>query len=127
MHAHSKWSGRRIGKILRQSVYSNTMSFRPVSYFIHLAKFSTFKNYHLPLKSKLIVNSHNNLWKCINISSRSLLTRMKLHHQDTEASSWYGVLFTTHIQCTGLDSHCSRKQMVIPLEWTEVLSSVLFE
>lgn len=101
------------------------MSFMPVSYFTLLAELNTFKNYHLPLKSKLIVNRHNNLWKCINISSRSLLTRMKFHYQDMKTSSWFGVL--THTQCIGLDIHCSRRQMVIPSAWIEVLNSVLFE
>lgn len=52
---------------------------------------------------------------------------MKCHHQDMKAASWLGMLFTTHIQCTGFDIHCSRKQMVIPLAWIEVLNPVLFE
>lgn len=99
----------------------------PVSYFIHLVNLNTFKNYYLPLKSKLTVNSHNNAWKCINISSRSLLRRMKFHHQDTKASSWFGVLFTTHTQCTGLDIRCSKKQIVIPSAWIKVLNSVLIK
>jgi len=58
-----------------------------------------FNIYHLPLKKTVTATI---IWQCINISSRSLITRVKLHHQDLKAFSWFGVLFTAHTQHIGL-------------------------